>query len=158
MSLPGALIMYIHAMNIEDRVRRLESQNRFLMYLLIAAVVAAGAAVVNAADPVPGLIKGNKIVLSDASGAPRVTLLATKDGGSIWIDDAKGETMIRLSHGIGIDSPDNSTHVYSSLRVGQLNAGHAISLQVRDKRPTVKIMDGPEEKPTWVMPAPPKMK
>ncbi len=80
--------------NLERRLRRVERNNRILLFgmgLLILLGITAWRQ-----DNGPLRVKG-AIYLTDKAGAKRVSILATETGGSLLIHDDKGNLRISLA-------------------------------------------------------------
>ncbi len=90
-------------MTIEQRIERLERQNRNLrralggMLGLAVAGLVLGAAAASSTDEVPNVLRAHRIEVVTAEGKPAVVLgMTTNDAGTVSTLDAKGNKLVSL--------------------------------------------------------------
>jgi hypothetical protein len=126
--------------DLEDRLQRLEKQNRRLKQLVIAALIVPATLLVMGQVPSRKTVEANEFVLKDDSGVVRARLgmksIATnKKYAAFELLDMKGETRIEL-FGDGIvrnaglalsDETGNTRAVFGAGGIGAANQGGYIT-------------------------------
>ena len=79
-------------MGIEERLERLEKQNRRMKLVGGSVLVVAAALIVMAcASPAPKALEGEELIIRDSDGKRRATIGVTEDGSLLFFDDERGK-------------------------------------------------------------------
>lgn len=102
--------------SIAQRLERVESENRRLKRLCLAAIVIVGAVLFMAQAPSHRTVEAQSFVLKDAAGRARAELsLAANDIPTLTMRDAKGEPRVTLGAGdnpfLTMSNPDSSERI-----------------------------------------------